>query len=252
MTKLSILSWNIAGAKASFSAPESWKEEYADETRKEIQSVIQKYKPDILILQEIPEPNWLPMLLSFVQYIPLGTAPTHSGYCALIVRRENASKIREVYQVGTSVLAFWEEQNGNLYAISSMHLCAGSKEGRNRIEQFKAVLETCREKRINGGVFAGDMNMRKKEDLDIESLHNPPLIDAWKELGTSKNRWTWDSRINHHNEHGFSFQARFDRIYYTKENITQHSFTRVGDRPLTNPRHFSSDHFGILAIMEFC
>ena len=163
MPNISLLSWNIAFAKPSISAPKHWKEEYADETRKEIQRLIQQYSPDILAVQEIPNPNWLPMLVSFDQYIPLGTAPTHSGYCALLVRTKHVHKIDQVYRVGPSVLAFWKGQHEALYAISSMHLYPGSNGGINRKEQFKAILATCVEKKYAGGIFAGDMNMRKQE-----------------------------------------------------------------------------------------
>ena len=95
-------------------------------------------------------------------------------------------------------------------------------------------------------VFAGDMNMRGHEDKNIESIQQPPLIDVWKTVGTPKNKWTWNTRVNHYHKNRTAFTARFDRVYCTP-NIEQKSLKLVGAQPLSNPNHFASDHFGLCA-----
>ena len=244
MPTYSILSWNISLAQPSFSAPDTWKEKDASETRKSIHDEIKAHNPDILALQEIPEANWMPMLISFDEYIPLGPAPSHCGHTALLVRTQYAQQITKVFQVGPSIIALWEQGSQRL-SISSSHLYPGPTGAPFREEQFQALLHCHNEYKCTDGIFAGDMNMRSAEDESFEQM-KPTLIDAWKEKGTSRNQYTWDTHKNYYREDGYPFRARFDRTYLSTNQLKLIQYKRIGDKALSNPHHFSSDHYGMM------
>lgn len=243
MPDFSILSWNISQAKPSEAAPHHWKEKDSTENRSAIQKLILNHKPDILALQEIPEPSWLPMLVSFDSYIPLGCAPSHCGYTALLMRPKIAQHVQQVFQVGPSIIAFWKQGKKNI-SISSSHLFPGKNGAYERYKQLKALWDCAQRQKSTHTIMAGDMNVRSQESSSIEALSTPPLIDIWSILGTKKNKWTWNTKINQYHHYSFPCTARFDRIYCTY-NVEPKTFKLVGAKPLSNPAHFASDHFGI-------
>ena len=65
-------------------------------------------------------------------------------------------------------------------------------------------------------VIAGDTNMRKTEDEQVENLR---LQDAWKTMvwkkwhGYKQYEYTWDSHDNLYHKNGYKFRCRFDRMY---------------------------------------
>ena len=247
MPDFSLLSWNIAQAQPSHAAPKHWKETDSTENRETLQNTIRSYNPDILALQEIPNPNWLPMLISFESYIPLGCAQSHCGYTTLLMRPTLVKNVNNVFQVGPSIIAFWKQGNKNI-SISSSHLYPGKNGAIERHTQFKALWECAQSHSATHTIMAGDMNMRRNEDREIESLAIPPLKDIWKQHGTKKNQWTWNTKINRYHPQQFPCTARFDRIYHTS-NVEPKTLTLVGANPLSNPHHFASDHFGLCARM---
>ena len=245
MPDFSILTWNISQGHTSYAAPKEWKEAESHENRQIISNIIRSHNPDILALQEVPNPNWLPMLVSFEHYIPLGCVSSHCGFSALLIRPQLAKYIRNVFQVGPSIIAFWKENTITL-SISSAHLYPGKEGYSQRLEQFSALWQCAKQQNATHMVFAGDMNMRGHEETNIESVSSPPLMDVWKQIGNLKNKWTWNTKINHYHKSRIEFTARFDRIYCT-QNIEQKSLKLVGSKPLSNPNHFASDHFGLCA-----
>ncbi|MAA79799.1 MAG: hypothetical protein CL916_11115 [Deltaproteobacteria bacterium] len=247
MPNFSILTWNISQANASHAAPTDWKDADGAENRTVISNLIRSHNPDILALQEIPDPSWLPMIVSFDAYIPLGSAQTHCGFTTLLIRPQLAKNIKNVYQVGPSIIAFWKNKSITL-SISSSHLHPGKGGSPERKEQYTALWQCANQQNATHMVFAGDMNMRGHEDANMESICHPPLHDVWKKIGTHQNKWTWNTKINHYHKNRFAFTARFDRIYSTS-NIEQKSLRLVGGTPLSNPHHFASDHFGLCAQM---
>lgn len=245
MPDFSILTWNIAQGHPSHAAPIEWKEADSHENRHEIANIIRSHNPDILALQEVPDAKWLPMIVSFDTYIPLGCVPSHCGFSTLLIRPQLAKYIKSVFQVGPSIIAFWKENQITL-SISSSHLYPGKQGFQERLEQYTALWSCAKQNKATHMVFAGDMNMRGHEDKNIESIQQPPLIDIWKTVGTPKNKWTWNTRVNHYHKNRIACTARFDRVYCTP-NIEQKSLKLVGAQPLSNPNHFVSDHFGLCA-----
>ena len=138
MPNFSILTWNISLARASYTAPKDWKETDSAENRQVIANLVRSHNPDILALQEIPDPSWLPMIVSFETYIPLGSVQTHCGFTTLLLRPQIAKKIQHVYQVGPSIIAFWKEGTIKI-SISSSHLFPGKGGSAERRDQYAAL-----------------------------------------------------------------------------------------------------------------
>ena len=249
MNKLTLLSWNIAQAQPSNSAPKDWKEEDSTETRQSIANQIRSNNPDILALQEVPSSDWLPMIVSFERYIPIGSVHTHCGCTSLLIRPQLAQNIKHVFKVGPSIIAMLH-RGTNIISVSSSHLSPGRELYSERREQFSALIRCAKNQQATHMIFSGDLNLRSSEDQNIESLTKPPLIDIWKRIGDSRNQWTWNSALNHYHAEILPMKARYDRIYCT-HNISPESLRRVGAKPLTNPHHFPSDHFGLIAKMLF-
>lgn len=247
MPEFSLLTWNISQAHPSHAAPKEWKEIDSSENRHAIANIIRSHNPDILALQEIPAPDWLPMIVSFDTYIPLGCVPTHCGFTTLLIRPQLAKNIQHVFQVGPSIVAFWKEKDINI-SVSSSHLYPGKKGASERKAQYTALWQCANQQKATHMVFAGDMNMRMDENTTMESISNPPLMDVWKEIGNRRNQWTWNTKVNHYHKNRTAFTARFDRIYCTS-NIEKKSLKMVGSKPLSNHNHFASDHFGLCANM---
>jgi len=245
---ISIATWNISKALPSYSAPATWKEKWATENRLSIQNTLNHNNPDILAIQEIPDPQWLPNLVSFSEYTPIGSAASHCGYSTLLIKRRWIPHVKKSYRIGPAVVGVLILNNQQI-AIASMHLYPGKEGGVHRKQQLEAVIRFCEQHDIAHWILAGDMNMRTAEEHSIEMLPaSDALIDIWKMLGHTKNRWTWDSYQNHYHPKRHPFRARFDRIYLRSSILKPIRFERIGDQPLENPHHFSSDHFGLWAV----
>jgi len=248
---LSILTWNIAKAETSFSAPAHWKEEYATETHAALRYPIVHNRPDFLALQEIPSVQWLPHIVSFSDYIPIGTAPSHCGHTALLIKTTKQKSVRKVFQIGPAVVGIFD-WNGLSIALCSAHLYPGKEGKEYRKIQMEAIVRLCESQNIAHWIIVGDMNMRKEEEETIESLPSAvPLVDVWKQQGDTNNRWTWDSYQNRYHPKSHPFRARFDRVYLYSSILKTQEFVRIGDKPLENPHHFPSDHFGIYTVFQF-
>lgn len=96
--------------------------------------------------------------------------------------------------------------------------------------------------------------MRQDEDKNVENLG---FRDAWKETGMDiSQKFTWDS-VDRTNKGGsyncYQFNCRFDRVYFkqdTNNTLSVKHFSLIGNKPLTNNKHYLSDHFGMLATFE--
>jgi endonuclease/exonuclease/phosphatase family metal-dependent hydrolase len=91
-------------------------------------------------------------------------------------------------------------------------------------------------------ILAGDMNMREAEtSFVVDSLE---LSDVYLDIDPGKEHYaTWDSTLNLYHKEGFTFRARFDRVF--SREIKPQAFNLIGTEVQSNENHFLSDHFGI-------
>jgi hypothetical protein len=96
-------------------------------------------------------------------------------------------------------------------------------------------------------ILAGDFNMRQDEDEKVENLG---FQDAWKETGMDfSQKFTWDSYNNCYHAECYQFKCRFDRVYFkqgTNHMLSVKHFSLIGNKPLTNNKHFLLQPFGWL------
>ena len=88
--------------------------------------------------------------------------------------------------------------------------------------------------------------MRNAEEANVASLG---FRDAFIDLGRPEEcRFTWESTRNHYHDKGYPFTCRYDRILSHKLPTTAATMMHLlANDPLTNDRHFLSDHYALYA-----
>jgi len=250
---LSIVSFNVAEFVPSHEAPNKW------DPVPHFRAEILRCKPDVVCLQEVTAANKEFLLKQ--GFVCLQTTPSHCGLVTLHVKREwlPVTRIvlcRRVPAVLAAVtFTTSTTADDNSIAITTREIYFGSAHfspfgsgAQARLQEIETVL-AC----IGPGstlILGGDFNMRQAEDRGYEQLG---LLDAWKESGWDWGcKMTWDSRKNHyHGPNAFPFHCRFDRIYFSGDELSAQDFGLIANEPATTcPGHYLSDHFGMRAVFR--
>jgi len=261
---------NISQAMLSEMAPDSFS---AKDQNNALINELLRNDPDVIALQECPDPDWAMKSGGFKGYRSVGSTPSHAGHVVLLVRESIAVTqggviiVDDLPMVSALLL-----MNGKLpVMVASVHLEPFQQGSFARQDQVDQLLELAATTPSNHGppsmlVFAGDTNMREEEDSVIEGKG---LVDVWKQAGAKNStRYTWDTV-----DHGSSFNAyygrsstrqyqrRYDRMYYRcladhrHEQIPRRAcsvevidFSLIANTPIQSKiDHFLSDHFGVAA-----
>lgn len=235
----SLLTWNIALNKVSYSAPDDWD---ADTNLVEMLQLIEEKDPDVLCLQEMPKPNFG---LRFVDYHPIPAIESHSGYTSVFLKKSKF-EIIEYGQFSGGVLAKIKSKDGDFY-ISSIHLFPFKDNDQPRLQQLAQILLYVAQHENLPLIISGDSNMREAETKKVLSLD---LKDAFFEAKSPKeHKFSWNSKMNIHSEGGFPFSARFDRIFIRDFNVLK--FELTANTPVSeNSTHFLSDHFALYVELD--
>ena len=248
-SQITIVSFNVAGFQPSQAATSRW------DPLAHFRSAILKQSPDVVCLQEVPYGAW-----DFLPgYECIGSCESHCLYVVLLIKSEWASYCSRVPNVqAPAVLGRLAFASGASLLLGSCHFAPFADGASARMQQMQTMLRY-RKTHDSNFCMAGDFNMRVKEDQKFEALG---LRDAWKDAGAlHKEKNTWDScdrtprgavagtgpHNAYHGTEAFQFACRFDRIYLSGENLTTTSFRLFANKPLTNPFHYLSDHFGMVA-----
>jgi len=191
-------------------------------------------------------------------YQCVGTRHSHCDFVALLIKREWIHHTTVRGGIGApAVIAIVNFASDRKITFGSCHLAPYNGGKDERLYQMETILQNV-ENDANF-ILAGDVNMRKAEDLTFETLG---VRDAWKETGETYGcKFTWDSTDHspkdrpgttgpHNRYHGpnaFQFKCRFDRVYFRGADLSADSFNLMANQPLTTPFHFLSDHFGMVA-----
>lgn len=245
---LKIVSYNVAGFKPSVSAPPGW------HPVPHFSRELLRNDPNVVCLQEAALGADFDQLLP--GYFCCGSTPSHCENVMLFLKEEWASLSKVVtVEDGPAVLAQVDFSNHGPLVVGSCHLEPYKGNACVRLQQAQDILSS-----VADGVplvLAGDFNMRQSEEKAVES--NYGLHDAWKEAGSRKSeKFTWDSRdrtayggaYNKYHLDAFGFTCRFDRIYFRGDGLTVQDFRLIGNKPVTNPLHYLSDHFGMSAGLQ--
>jgi tyrosyl-DNA phosphodiesterase 2 len=250
---LKVLSWNIAECQPSNDAPSGYDTEAA------ICRELIKHNAHVLCLQECPSPNWKPIELLERCYQLVGATPSHCGYVQLWIRqvpgKDNFFYQRQPLSESIpSVAAILLFSNNQSLAVSSSHLAPFKDNAPMRLQQVE-ILTTASNIRKHA-IHAGDFNMRKAEDKQMEGKKNAThiLFDAWKIAGSSKqHEYTWNSLENQYHANGFGFKCRFDRMYFTSSLFGQNvDFQLVANKAIEKQKQsfYLSDHYGIMCTVQ--
>ncbi|KAK1746351.1 5'-tyrosyl DNA phosphodiesterase [Skeletonema marinoi] len=236
---LTIVSWNINEAKCSNVAPDP-----ALRTREAprlIREEILRSQPDVIALQESPNPL-------FGTENVAGTAQSHSGHVDLLVKRELAIDAKQIsLQHIPAVAATFTLQNRTRIAIASLHLAPSKELAAERIHECESIMKKLTS-RAQDVILAGDFNMRQSEDKTTEKLCGGNWVDAWKEATSSNpnKKFTWNTAENKYFDNP-PRTIRFDRCYGRGDYLSDHYGivakyeVESSDSPLVNDATSSDD-----------
>jgi len=277
LDSIRMVTFNIAGCVPSKSAPPSWN---AAVTTEAIATEVSGYNPDVLVLQEWPTRNHAKILRTFPSHQVLGTAASHAKNVVLLVRKGINARLVSTGPGGV-VLAELSHKDRKIL-VAGVHLTPFKELSDLRQKEIEVLSNYARSVGLSL-LLAGDTNMRESEDLALEDGRG--LSDAWKLAGSDPgNQFTWDTRdhttksitttarggeaavfVNgsfnrYYGERTRQYAARYDRIYFFPsddrsgrchlEGVKVDSFELFANRPLTNPYHFLSDHFGVSTVLS--
>jgi endonuclease/exonuclease/phosphatase (EEP) superfamily protein YafD len=188
---LTLLSWNIAMAQSSASAPDP--AQRLRRINRLISDECALTTPHVLALQECPYPSWGGDQFDSLGYVSVGTQQSHCGYVDLLLQKELATNYQsidldELPSVACSVLL----PDKSRVAISSSHL-APFKDGLSiRLQQCNSLMNSLT-RECDNCILLGDFNMRAAEDETVENLCGG-WTDAWKGCGSDfASKFTWNS-----------------------------------------------------------
>lgn len=234
---LKVLTWNISHTDPSFSSPEDWDRII---NVHEITQLIQSENSDIFCLQEMPT---FKFGMRFIDYFHPEPVQSHSGWLSTFVRKN--WKTRNFFGQGFTSRIEIEYQD-KYFTFVSCHLFPFKNNSSTRFGQLEDILHEVDDDMPL--IIAGDMNMREDETKQVLSSFN--VKDAFYLKGSKETKFTWDSRINRYNENSHKFIARFDRIFIRGFDISE--FRLIGNKPISeNNDHFLSDHYGIVAELNY-
>ena len=242
--RIRILSWNIAECQPSHDAPP---DDFDCEAA--ILQQIVSHDAHVLCLQECPSTSWQPPSLLH-SYALVGGAPSHCGVTQLWIH--NSLFHQRMVSKGPSVAAVVLIGDQSI-GVSSSHFAPFKSNAPLRLEQTRDLCQSL-SKATPNFIMAGDFNMRKAEDIDIERLG---LQDVFKVAKSPKSAiFTWNSFENkYHGPRAFGFRCRFDRIYVSYDD-SQPELTLMGNemQVITHGsqeyKFYLSDHYGMLCTVN--
>nr|XP_023700324.1 uncharacterized protein LOC111860661 isoform X1 [Paramormyrops kingsleyae] len=243
--RLSVLTWNLDGLDSE------------DLLRRAggLFSNIKKYRPDVLLLQELV-PEYLHCLKKhFVNYTFL-QGSDEDYFSGIMLRKSrvqllhsNIVKFRTT-SMGRNLLLAYVSFFGRELCVMTSHLESCKTSYQERQVQLTKVWTRMREVPKNVSViFGGDTNLRDKEVSRLGGLPEG-ICDVWEALGEPEDcRYTWDTETNDNKDIPHSVRLRFDRVFLQAARdgpaVTPESMELIGQERLSCG-YFTSDHWGIL------
>jgi len=240
---LTIASFNVVKYKPSDEASD-WSK---SDSLKAVQKEILRDNPDIISLQEHAE-----KVVGENDFFPGYTVIRSDDNTVLLLVKDgiNAERVDlPNHRRATMAKLTWDNRE---LLIAAVHLKAGgdSDSAEKRERQMRDLVNLAESTPF---VIAGDTNMREVEGDKIEK--ELKFVDLWKEDGgKEENKHTMDTLLHcFHRNFPYTFRCRYDRIMAKDVedlNLQVSTFKKFANKPITNNRHFLSDHFGLVATFE--
>ncbi|XP_062847358.1 tyrosyl-DNA phosphodiesterase 2 [Trichomycterus rosablanca] len=250
LEQLMVLTWNIDGLD-----PEDLRERVPN-----LLLNLGKYRPDVVLLQELVPPylNILKEVMTDYDFLQ----GSEDGYFSGILLRKSRVELLQstivkypTTEMSRNLLMAEATFSGHQLCFMTSHLESMKASSQERMNQIRRVWKRMKEAPDNQTViFGGDTNLRDKE---VNKLGGVPdsITDVWEMLGEPEDcKYTWDTVTNNNNDVTFAARLRFDRVFLrtAKEDaqLKPVSMTLVGLKRLLCGR-FISDHWGILCTFSF-
>ncbi|KAL7559920.1 hypothetical protein ACA910_007285 [Epithemia clementina (nom. ined.)] len=267
LTRLALVSFNIAACQVSQASPRQW--DSLDST-KAIRTEILHSQPDIVALQECPGDgaDWAKAVFGDDGYQIMGATPSHAGYVTLLIKNGIDAQRVTTTAAGRDLPAVMAmlTHNERQVLVASVHLEPFQQGSVVRKYQMEQLIQMASGKPL---IVAGDTNMRATEDVTMEK--ELTSVDFWKRAGSDRaTKFTWDT-VDHgtqwnryYGDSTRSYTARYDRVYFSNprsaksnkndliiiKDFVVPSFALIANQPVSNKYHFLSDHFGIATTFE--
>ncbi|XP_036394989.1 tyrosyl-DNA phosphodiesterase 2 [Megalops cyprinoides] len=243
--RLTVLTWNIDGLD-----PEDILERL-----KELISTLQKYCPDVILLQELIPPI-VPTLLKCLKTYDFLRGKESGYFTGIMLRKSRVQLLQKdivnypTTEMGRNLLMAQVKFFDHNLCVMTSHLESCKESSQERLNQLRRVWKRMREADESLTViFGGDTNLR---DWEVKKLGGLPegISDVWELLGQPEDcRYTWDTTTNNNKDLPFPARLRFDRVFIraAKEGaqVVPETMVLVGQERLSCGR-FTSDHWAIL------
>ncbi|XP_057291082.1 tyrosyl-DNA phosphodiesterase 2-like isoform X1 [Hydractinia symbiolongicarpus] len=251
--ELKILSWNIDGLD----------KEELDVRTIAVSEVINNSLADVIMLQEVVDesltvlqalcPSYEFVVHQVAHYYTIVMLKTDEN---LTFRNKNIVEYPSTsmgrYLLKCSLVFF-----GQTIVVMATHLESTKEAKFERKNQLRICFDSMSSTSDNEIiVFAGDLNIREQEIKELGGLP-AGVLDSWVVNGSKPNvRFTWDLMQNDNLQFAGSSQprARYDRMFFKAaedKEVQCTSFLLVGMERIEACRKFPSDHFGILATLNY-
>ncbi|KAL4617095.1 hypothetical protein GN956_G21837 [Arapaima gigas] len=242
--RLTVLTWNLDGLDF-------------EELKRRVGGLfsnIKKYRPDIILLQELINPYLKILKKHFVNYDFLRGSELFY-FTGIMLRRSRVQLLQSnivkypTTEMGRNLLMANVSFFGHEVCVMTSHLESCKANSQERLNQLRRVWKRMREAPDNVTViFGGDTNLR---DWEVKKLGGVPggISDVWEDLGKPEDcRYTWDTELNDNKEIPHDIRLRFDRVFLRAAKdgaqVVPESMTLVGLERL-KCGYFTSDHWGI-------
>lgn len=263
---LVLVSWDLSAKNISAVAPNPQLRK-AEAPRLIREEILRSSRPDIIALQKTLNKSYGSS--HYADYVSMGSQPAWAmkknasldgTYIDLLVKRELTSNAERItfqtfeMQELPVIAAIVTLPNRTRIAVASLHLPHAKTAAPLRKRLCNAIMEQMTSQQCEGIILAGDFNMRKSEDNEIEGLCGGNWVDAWKAVTRSNYRkeFTWDSHENlYHGHDSFQYHCRFDRCYVRGDKLRLNHFDLIGNKPVNKKKgDYLSDHYGIVVKID--
>ncbi|XP_018618205.1 uncharacterized protein tdp2a isoform X2 [Scleropages formosus] len=243
--RLTVLTWNLDGLDF-------------EDLKKRIGGLfsnIKKYRPDVILLQELIDPYLRILKKHFVNYEFLKGSELFY-FTGIMLRKSRVQLLQShivnypTTEMGRNLLMANVNFFGRELCVMTSHLESCRANSQERLNQLRRMWKRMKEAPDNVTViFGGDTNLR---DWEIKKLGGLPqgISDVWEDLGSPEDcRYTWDTTTNDNKEILNDVRLRFDRVFLRAARdgakMVPESMSLVGLERL-KCGFFTSDHWGIL------
>jgi endonuclease/exonuclease/phosphatase family metal-dependent hydrolase len=236
--ELRLITWNVWFGSHMF-----------EERRDALFTELERRRPDVVALQEVTHELYDELLLE--QWLRtryrISPRPLY-GYDVAILSRRPIEKMFEIElptAMGRRLLV--AELAG--LTVATVHLESTAEEAAARAAQL-GIIQPALAAFAADTVLVGDMNFEPGAPAETAAL-DPAFVDAWAALHPGEPGYTVDTDVNtmRFDVKSAPSHKRIDRVFVRSPRWQPRSIELIGTRPIDATGTFTSDHFGLEAVL---